>query len=95
MSYVYMKHKSFVTDKLCIVAHPDDEVLWGGANLLVESGWKVIVATNKKNPVRQAEFNKTMVLAGVYETAIHQSIPCQHVISQRHYKRLQKRNGNS
>ena len=38
-----------VVDKLMVVAHPDDEVLWGGANLLAEPGWKVLVATNVRN----------------------------------------------
>ena len=37
-------------NKLMIVAHPDDEMLWGGMNLLLDSGWLVIVSThgNKK-----------------------------------------------
>ena len=34
-----------------IVAHPDDEMLWGGMNLLFDNGWYVIVSThgNKKD----------------------------------------------
>lgn len=47
-------------DKLMIVAHPDDEVLWGGMNLLLEPGWFVVCATNASNPVRSKEFYKTM-----------------------------------
>jgi LmbE family N-acetylglucosaminyl deacetylase len=47
-------------DKLLVVAHPDDEVLWGGANLLREPGWLVISATNRSNAGRKAEFQKTM-----------------------------------
>ena len=47
-------------DKLLVVAHPDDEVLWGGANLLREPGWLVISATNNSNPGRKIEFQKTM-----------------------------------
>lgn len=54
-----------MTDKLLIVAHPDDEVLWGGLNLLLQSGWFVICATNKSDEKRVKEFNKTMSLAGV------------------------------
>lgn len=56
-----------VPNKLCIVAHPDDEVLWGGANLLAEPGWKVIVATNRDHPKRRMEFYKTMEWVGVWE----------------------------
>ena len=47
-------------NKLLIVAHPDDEVLWGGANLLREPGWLVISATNRSNAGRREEFQKTM-----------------------------------
>lgn len=47
-------------DKLLVVAHPDDEVLWGGANLLREPGWLVISATNRSNQSRVSEFQKTM-----------------------------------
>jgi LmbE family N-acetylglucosaminyl deacetylase len=47
-------------DKLLIVAHPDDELLWGGANLLREPGWLVVCATNAEHPVRSKEFAKTM-----------------------------------
>jgi LmbE family N-acetylglucosaminyl deacetylase len=47
-------------DKLLVVAHPDDELLWGGANLVLEPGWHVVCSTNLNNPVRSAEFYKTM-----------------------------------
>ena len=33
-------------DKIMIVAHPDDEMLWGGANILSQPGWFVVCATN-------------------------------------------------
>ena len=46
-------------NKLMIVAHPDDESLFGGAALL-EGGWKVICVTNGDNPIRRAEFEKVM-----------------------------------
>lgn len=54
-------------DKLLVVAHPDDEVLWGGANLLREPGWLVISATNASNPGRATEFRKTMSYFNVTE----------------------------
>lgn len=43
-----------------IVAHPDDESLFGGAKLILEKGWKVICITNGNNPVRRKEFEKAM-----------------------------------
>lgn len=33
-------------DKLMIVAHPDDELIFGGSELVKESGWKVVCVTN-------------------------------------------------
>lgn len=47
-------------DKLMIIAHPDDEVLWGGMNLLLEPGWFVVCSTNASHPTRSKEFYKTM-----------------------------------
>ncbi len=44
-------------DKLMIVAHPDDELLWGGAHLQ-EGGYFVLCLTNGDNPTRRAEFEK-------------------------------------
>lgn len=52
-------------DKLLIVAHPDDDILWGGANLILESGWFVVCSTNLSNPIRSKEFYKTMSWANV------------------------------
>ncbi len=48
--------------KLMIVAHPDDESLFGGAQLL-QGGWKVACVTNGTNAVRQREFDAAMRLA--------------------------------
>ncbi len=42
-----------------IVAHPDDETLWGGADLEKED-FLVICLTNGDNEVRKKEFMKTM-----------------------------------
>ena len=52
-------------DKLLIVAHPDDETLWGGANLLSEPGWLVVVSTHQYDDERAAEFFRTMSYANV------------------------------
>lgn len=47
-------------DKLMIVAHPDDEIIFGGAALLAEKGWKVICVTNGQHQVRSREFKQVM-----------------------------------
>ena len=51
-----------------VVAHPDDEMLWGGMNLLLDSGWHVIVCTHG-NPkdFRYDELKNSVKYAGVYE----------------------------
>jgi len=46
-------------NKLMIVAHPDDESLWGGAHLLRDD-YLVVCLTNKSNEVRNKEFSKAM-----------------------------------
>ncbi|PFE29522.1 hypothetical protein CN279_01835 [Bacillus anthracis] len=51
-------------DKLMIVAHPDDESIFGGAALLKELGWKVICLTNGNDPLRAFEFYEAMKLVG-------------------------------
>ena len=52
-------------DKLLVVAHPDDEILWGGINLLLEPGWFVVCASHLNDPVRSKEFFKSMSFANV------------------------------
>lgn len=52
-------------DKLLIVAHPDDEVLWGGMNLMLQPGWFVVCASHVSDPVRSREFYKTMSFCNV------------------------------
>lgn len=44
---------------LMIVAHPDDEILWGGANLLRDK-YFVVCLTNGYNLVRSNEFKKIL-----------------------------------
>lgn len=57
-------------NKLMVVAHPDDEALFGGAELLRESGWKVVCVTNGYNQTRAEEFKKAMNIAGVFSYEI-------------------------
>jgi len=52
-------------DKLMIVAHPDDETIFGGGMLLNEDGWKVVVVTsgdgdNNDPKIRETEFKSIM-----------------------------------
>ena len=46
-------------NKLMIVAHPDDEFIWGGAHLLADD-WLVVVITNGDNKTRHPEFETMM-----------------------------------
>jgi len=48
------------TDKLMIVSHPDDEIIFGGSALLEEFGWRVVCLTNGNNPGRRKEFEESM-----------------------------------
>jgi LmbE family N-acetylglucosaminyl deacetylase len=52
-------------DKLLVVAHPDDDILWGGINLLLQPGWFVVCASHLNDPVRSKEFFKSMSFANV------------------------------
>lgn len=49
--------------KLMIVAHPDDETLWGGAHLK-EGGYLVVCITNGRNDVRSEEFDTVVRKSG-------------------------------
>ncbi|MCD7894813.1 MAG: Ig-like domain-containing protein [Erysipelotrichaceae bacterium] len=49
--------------KLMIVAHPDDETLWGGGHLS-EDNWFVVCITNGDNETRKSEFYKALEVLG-------------------------------
>lgn len=55
-------------DKIMIVAHPDDEALFGGAELLSYSNeYKVIAIDEYHNDVRRREFLNSMRFIGIHE----------------------------
>lgn len=47
-----------------VVAHPDDESIFGGEALTSSRGWTVVSVTNAGNPLRRAEFMAAMAAAG-------------------------------
>lgn len=48
---------------LMIVAHPDDETLWGGAHLK-EGKWFIVCMTNQYTASRKAEYKKMLAASG-------------------------------
>ena len=51
----------YTSTKLMIVAHPDDEIIFGGTELIkYGSEYKVLCLTNKSNKIRSKEFEKVM-----------------------------------
>lgn len=84
-----------------VVAHPDDELIFGGAQLITECGWKVVCVTNRCEPVRSSEFLLLMKKLGcMYEmwdyydrsdTYFNQEnleIDLRRVISEKNYKKI-------
>lgn len=51
------------TKKLMIVAHPDDETLWGGGHL-AEGQWFVVCLTNGDNKTRKQEYKNALKCLG-------------------------------
>ena len=53
-------------DKIMIVAHPDDEALFGGAELLTHPDeYKVVVIDEYHNDIRRREFLDSMRIGQV------------------------------
>lgn len=50
-------------DKLLIVAHPDDDMLWGGAHLM-DGDYFIVVVTNRNNAKRSREFRNVLEESG-------------------------------
>jgi len=58
-----------VIDKIMIVAHPDDEALFGGAELLTyPEEYKVVAVDEYHNEVRRAEFISSMQFIGITDS---------------------------
>ena len=49
--------------KLMIVAHPDDDMLWGGAHAM-DGDYFIVVVTNKNNAKRSREFRNVLEESG-------------------------------
>ena len=59
-------------NKLMIIAHPDDELIFGGAELIKNKGYKVICVTNQDDTKRLKEFVGLMKKLNVaYEILNH------------------------
>jgi len=55
-----------VIDKIMIVAHPDDEALFGGAELLsYPKEYKVVVVDEYHSKIRRKEFKDSMEFIGI------------------------------
>ena len=55
-----------MVDKIMIVSHPDDEALFGGAELLsYPKEYKVVVVDEYHNEVRREEFRESMKFIGI------------------------------
>ena len=55
-------------NKIMIVAHPDDEALFGGAELLSHPNeYKVVVLDEYHNDIRRREFLDSMRFIGIHE----------------------------
>ena len=55
-------------DKVMIVSHPDDEALFGGAELLSHPDeYKVVVLDEYHNDIRRREFIDSMRFIGIHE----------------------------
>tara|TARA_R110000737_G_scaffold148181_1_gene177799 strand:+ start:3157 stop:4599 length:1443 start_codon:yes stop_codon:yes gene_type:complete len=90
--------KDYQLEKLMIVAHPDDELIFGGAELIkYGSEYKVICLTNKSNKIRSKEFKKVMEKLNVgswemfdYEDTLYptQQFDLKDVLMSREWKKI-------
>ncbi|MCR5429991.1 MAG: Ig-like domain-containing protein [Eubacterium sp.] len=74
-------------NKLIIVAHPDDESLWGGAHLK-EGKWFIVCMTNNYTAVRKKEFNNMLKLAGAKGIMLDYPDLYTKYVDEKSYKRV-------
>ena len=58
-NYTLFKYNASLYNKVMIVAHPDDEILWGGANL-IRDNYFVVCITNGYNFARANDFREIL-----------------------------------
>ena len=58
-NYTLFKYNASLYNKVMIVAHPDDEILWGGANL-IRDNYFVVCITNGYNLARANDFREIL-----------------------------------
>ena len=58
MKMIILRENLNSYNKIMIISHPDDEILWGLDSLLNENSWKVICITNGDNKIRKFRFKK-------------------------------------
>ncbi|SFD65826.1 GlcNAc-PI de-N-acetylase [Bacillus sp. OV194] len=88
-------------NKLMVVAHPDDEIIFGGDELIQEKGWKVICISEGNNDTRSQEFKAAMkkveaeyeIWSFKDEWTEHVNRPkleqeLQRIIHERHYRKI-------
>lgn len=52
--------------RIMVVAHPDDETLWGGVTLASDAGWAVICATHRATKARRLAFGRALSALGTH-----------------------------
>jgi len=70
MKNMYSAYKQ-EADKIMFIAHPDDELIFGGVALLTENNWRVVCLSNRSNQERKMEFEKSMRDLSVPEFEIY------------------------
>lgn len=97
-SIIQKAFDDYQINKLMVIAHPDDELIFGGAELIkYGSEYKVVCLTNKSNKVRSREFEEVMKKLKVgsweildYEDTMNptQEIDLQNIITSKKWKKI-------
>lgn len=85
------KNKKKTIKNIMIVAHPDDELIFGGAELIKNKNYKVICMTNQDNKGRLKEFTGLMnELKTSYEILDHKDDSRIKKIDNRYIEHIEK-----